>query len=105
MAEQVWTGRFDREVQNAFARFEERNEDAGVRFHERLCHELARLENFPRLMRVGRAGLRRLSIATTYFCVIYRSEPRGIVLHALIDLRQDPESIERIIREITEGLE
>ncbi|MBB5033850.1 hypothetical protein [Prosthecobacter vanneervenii] len=59
------------------------------------------LEVFPEIGPVVyRGNIRRVLVFRRHFGLFYVVEDRGIILHALLDLRQDPQSIMRRLRSI-----
>jgi hypothetical protein len=56
------------------------------------------LESLPELGPVVFGNrLRRVLVFNRLYGLFYVVEPRGVILHALLDLRQDPEQIQRRI--------
>ena len=105
MAELVWTGRFEADVQRIYEQLEERQPDAGDGFYRRLLFELQLLETFPQLgSSWNHTPVRRLLVERRRYAVLYTAESRGVLLHTLLDLHEDPIHLERIVRHITQGL-
>ena len=59
------------------------------------------LEAFPHIgPLVHRGKVRRVLVFNRFYGLFYVVENRGLILHALLDLRQDPESVMRRLRGI-----
>jgi plasmid stabilization system protein ParE len=88
----------DADVQAAYERRESLREGAG----ERLLRELDRcaglLARYPRIGRPHRGVHRKLLVPDHPYGVFYAVEPSRVVIVAVLDLRQDPEAIEKRLR-------
>ncbi|MBX7208569.1 MAG: type II toxin-antitoxin system RelE/ParE family toxin [Verrucomicrobiaceae bacterium] len=97
----VWTLGAEADVQRLYERLETWEEGTGDRFYEEVLSSVRLLEVFPRIGPVvHRGNVRRVLVSNRNYGLFYVSEPRGIVLHALFDLRQDPKAIMKRLREI-----
>jgi len=104
MVEILWTGRADADLQRLYERAEGHSEGAGDRLQEGLVHVLDLMQMFPERWRVvHRGGFRRALVSRT-IGLIYRVEARGIIVHAMFDLREDPRYAERLLDDLSRGL-
>jgi plasmid stabilization system protein ParE len=85
----------ERNLQEAYDWAEEHRQGRGDVFLQDLELRLEHLKRFPLLGRVYRGRYRRLLIPKYPFGVFYVAESNRIVIHAILDLRQDPEKIRR----------
>ena len=95
MAEIVWTLGATVDYQQLFSRFEEHRAGAGIRFTEEVEARLAMLAVFPHLGPVYEVPFRRLLVFGHEYGLFYTAEARGIIVHALLHNRQDPDAIRR----------
>lgn len=101
MTAAVWTLGAEADVQRLYERFETRDEGTGDRFYEEVLSSVRLLESFPHIGSVVHRGkVRRVLVFNRNYGLFYVSEPRGIILHALLDLRQNPKAIMKRLREI-----
>ena len=91
----VWTLGATVDYQQLFSRFEEHRAGAGSRFEEELEARLALLAVFPHMGREYEAPFRRLLVFGHEHGLFYTVEARGIIIHALLHNRQDPDAIRR----------
>jgi plasmid stabilization system protein ParE len=99
MAEIVWTLGATQDFQRVFAQFEEHRPDAGIRFTEEVGAKLLHLAAFPHMGPIYDPPFRRLLVFGREYGVYYVVEPRGIIIHALLDCRRSPESTRRRLRD------
>ena len=85
----------DADLQAAFNRFEDYREGFGVEFMHAVEAHLARASTFPLLAPVYLGKVRRQVMRGFPYGVFYEPHPTRILVVAILDLRQDPESIRR----------
>ncbi len=96
--------RADADFQRIYESREDYAEGLGDRLQNEVVQVLDLIQVFPAHWKVVHpSGLRRAIISST-FGLIYRIESRGIVLHAMFDLREDPRHLERFLDELSRGL-
>lgn len=101
MSSAVWTLGAETDVQTIYERLENWEEGAGDNFYASLLRSLMLLENFPDIGAVVfQRKVRRLLVVNRNYGLYYVHEARGVVLHALLDLRQDPRTIRKRISSI-----
>lgn len=98
MAEIVWKQGAEDDLLRIFAELEDRRADGGVRFVEQLDSTLLHLRNHPQMAPVFDWPMRRLVTGNSGYGLFYTVEPRGIIVHALVHLSQDPKAIRTKIR-------
>ena len=95
-AELVWTGGAERDLQEIYERmFDLAGEDAATKFMGSLDQSIGLLREFPEIAPVFVVPFRRLLVGKGPHGVFYSIQPRGVIIHAVQDLRQNPESILR----------
>lgn len=101
MKDVVWTLAAEADVQEIYERLELREEGFGDAFYADVLHVTRLLAQFPELgTSLNHRQLRRVLLHNRHYGLFYVSEARGVVLHALFDLRQRPAMIERRLRGI-----
>lgn len=65
----------------------------------RLGSVMRQLESFPESAPLRMLGFRRALVPGYVYGVYYQIEARGIMVHLIADLRQDPAWVQRILRE------
>jgi plasmid stabilization system protein ParE len=83
------------DVQAAYERRESFREGAGDHFLRELDRCAALLSRYPRIGRPHRGVYRKLLVPDNPYGVFYAVEPSRVVILAVLDLRQDPKTIER----------
>jgi plasmid stabilization system protein ParE len=78
-----------------YVRLEEARTGLGERFYRSLDLALGRLRNHPEMAPVYRGSYRRLVLRPFGFGIFYAIESDRVMVGAILDLRQNPESIER----------
>jgi plasmid stabilization system protein ParE len=97
----VWTLSAEADAQRLYEQQENGGEGAGDYFFEEVLSSVQLLEAFPEIGPVvHRGNIRRVLVFKRHFGLFYVVESRGIILHALLDLRQDPQSIMQRLRSI-----
>jgi plasmid stabilization system protein ParE len=83
------------DLQVAFGRYEDKVEGLGEEFLLTIDGSLTAIVQFPELAPVYHKTVRRLVVNRFPYGVFYAVEGRRIVVHAVLDLRQDPRSIRK----------
>ena len=96
--ELVLLARAEAEVLATQARMDEALEGLGERFNLRVEETLDQLIVFPQSGPVYAEPFRRILVRDFPFGIFYSIEGRRVVVQAVLDLRQDRESIERKLR-------
>ena len=94
MADVVWTYGASEDLQKIFEFLENGRSGAGVDFMMNTDARLQLVKLFPRMNRFYLPPFRKLRLMGN-FGLFYIIESRGIVVHAVADLRQDPSSLRR----------
>lgn len=95
-AELVWTGGAERDLQEIYEHmFDGAGEDLAAEFMQTVDKSVGLLREFPEIAPVFIAPIRRLLVGKGRHGVFYSIQPRGVIIHAVQDLRQNPESILR----------
>jgi hypothetical protein len=94
MSSVVWTSGIETDVQEVYERLETWEEGTGDTFYTSLLRSVTLLEAFPEIGKVvwGKR-VRRVLVFNRNYGLYYVSEARGLILHALVDLRQDDRTI------------
>ncbi len=87
------------DVQRIYNRLTNYRDGAGEEFLDRLGGIFRLLEAFPELGLPRQLGFRRILVPGHVYGVYYQIEARGVMVHAVADLRQDPAALEKILRE------
>jgi plasmid stabilization system protein ParE len=85
----------DLDIQAAFARYEDYQAGRGEVFLRHLDAALALLRQHPELAPVYEGTYRRMLVRDFPYGMFYQALPTRIVVVAVMDLRQDPQSIRR----------
>ena len=92
----VWTLGAEADLQSLYERMENWDEGAGDRFYEVVLASVRMLEAFPHIGPIVHRGkVRRVLVFNRHYGLFYVVENRGLILHALLDLRQDPQLVTR----------
>jgi plasmid stabilization system protein ParE len=83
----------ERDLQEAYNWDEEHRQGREKFFLQDVELRLEHLKRFPLIGRLYRGRYRRLLIPQYPFGIFYVAEANRIVIHAVLDLRQDPEKI------------
>ena len=101
MSEEVRTLGFELDVQSIYERLDLWEEGTGETFYSHVLKTIEVLLRNPLLGKVVFADrVRRILVYNRNYGLFYTVEPRGIVLHALLDLRTNPERIGHRLRQI-----
>jgi plasmid stabilization system protein ParE len=87
------------DVQRIYNRLTNYRDGSGEEFLDRLGGIFRLLEAFPELGRPRQLGFWRILVPGYVYGVYYQIEARGVMVHAVADLRQDPASLEKLLRE------
>lgn len=87
------------DVQRIYNRLTDYRDGAGEEFLDRLDGVVRLLESFPELGRPRAMGFRRILVPGHVYGVFYQIETKGVMVHAVADLRQDPAWLEKTLRE------
>lgn len=98
MPEIIWKGGAEQDLLTVFERLENRREGSGQQLLVDLDNTLSNLRRHPRMAPVYEEPVRRLVVGNSGLGLFYTVEARGIIVHALVHLSQDPEAIQRRIR-------
>ena len=98
MAEIVWKRGAEEDLVRIFAELEEMKEGGGDRFTRLLDGTLQTLRRHPQMAPVFERPMRRLVAGNSGYGLFYTVEVRGIIVHALLHLSQNPEAIRERIR-------
>jgi plasmid stabilization system protein ParE len=85
----------DHDIQTAFNRYEEFQEGRGEVFMRHLDAALTLLRQHPEMAPVYGGRYRRMLIRDFPYGIFYEVQPKRIVVAAIMDLRQNPETIRR----------
>ncbi len=91
--EAIWTTRAEADLLREFTRSEEALTDSGTQLLLAVEAAVNLLQLNPRMAPSYSGRYRRLVLRNRRFGIIYIVEPRGIIIHAICDLRQDRDSI------------
>src|SRR5687768_4173780 len=100
MPEVVWKQGAQEDLVRIFSQLDEAVAGSGERFVRKLDDTLQSLRNHPHLAPVFDPPVRRLVVGNSGYGLFYTVEPRGLIIHALIHLRQHPETIRARIRRL-----
>ncbi|HXM33059.1 MAG TPA: type II toxin-antitoxin system RelE/ParE family toxin [Chthoniobacterales bacterium] len=100
MPEVVWKQGAENDLLEIFSNLEEHEQGLGERLVERLDFTLAHLRQHPEMAPIFEPLVRRLVIGSTGFGLFYSVESRGIIVHALVHLARNPETIRARVRRL-----
>ena len=97
----VWTLSADLDLQVIYERLDIHKPGIGDQFFEAVLEKTRQLQMFPRIGPVVHRGfIRRVLVFERCYGLFYSVESRGIILHAILDLRRNPEHIEQRLAQI-----
>ena len=97
----VWTLAADLDLQVIYERLDTHKSGIGDLFFEAVLEKTRQLQIFPRIGSVVHRGfIRRVLVFERWYGLFYSVESRGIILHAVLDLRRNPEHIEQRLGQI-----
>lgn len=85
----------DLDIQAAFERYEDYQSGRGEVFMHQLEAALTLLRQHPEMAPVYAGSYRRMLIRDFPYGVFYEAQPTRLVIAAIMDLRQDPQTIRR----------
>jgi plasmid stabilization system protein ParE len=100
MPEIIWKQGAENDLLQVFAELEDRREGAGERFVQKLDFTLENLRVHPEIAPLFENPMRRLVIGASGYGLFYSVEARGIIVHALLHLSKNPETIREKIRRL-----
>ena len=100
MPEIVWKQGAENDLFHIFGDLENHSQGSGERFVQRLDFTLENLRIHPEIAPLFEEPMRRLVIGSTGYGLFYSVEARGIIVHALIHLSKNPETIREKIRRL-----
>ena len=98
MSELVFLFSADADIQTAYEFYEAYQEGRGEVFMRHLDVALGRVRAFPEMATPFHKAHRRLLVHGFPYGIFYTIEGRRIIIAAVMDLRQDPETIRRRLR-------
>lgn len=100
MRDVVWTRAAEADLQAAYEEIEETFEGGGEGFLLLIDASIQLLREFPEMAPHFMGPFRRLVIKNGRHGLFYAIEDRGVILHALADLRKNPEELKRRFRKL-----
>jgi plasmid stabilization system protein ParE len=100
MPEIIWKQGAENDLFQIFANLEGFSEGTGERLVRKLDSTLENLKVHPEIAPPFEGPVRRLVIGSSGYGLFYSVETRGIIVHALIHLSQNPETIREKIRRL-----
>ena len=100
MREIVWTRGAEADLQSAYNEAEESSAGSGESFLGLIDASIELLKQFPEMAPAFEGPFRRLVIKDGRHGIFYTIELRGIVLHAVADLRRKPDDLRRRFRKL-----
>lgn len=95
MTELILLLQADLDIQGAFNRYEEFQQGRGEVFMRQLDAALTLLRQHPEIAPPYSGPYRRMLLRDFPYGIFYQVQPRRIVVAAVMDLRQDPDTIRR----------
>ena len=100
MPEIIWKQGAENDLLQIFADLEDYSEGAGERLVRKLDLTIENLKIHPEIAPIFESPVRRLVIGSSGYGLFYSVETRGIIVHALIHLSKNPETIREKIRRL-----
>jgi len=100
MPEIIWKQGAENDLFQIFSNLEDFSEGTGERLVRKLDSTLENLKIHPGIAPPFEGPVRRLVIGSSGYGLFYSVETRGIIVHALIHLSQNPETIREKIRRL-----
>lgn len=100
MVEIIWKRGAEEDLLRTFDDLEQLREGTGERFTLKLDVTLQNLKVQPEMAPMFQQPMRRLVVGSSGYGLFYTVENRGIIIHALIHLSRNPESIREKIRKL-----
>jgi plasmid stabilization system protein ParE len=104
MRDIVWTRGAEADLQEVYDDLEAFREGAGENFFSLIDASVELLRQFPEMAAIFEAPLRRLLLNDGRYGLFYVIEDRGIILHAVADLRRNPDELRRRFRKLVRGV-
>lgn len=101
--ELVWTRAAESDLQTIFESLDEAEDGRGERFLRLVDDALELLRHFPEMAPMYDKPFRRLLISSRIHGIFYCIEDRGILIHAVADLRRDPRELKDRFRRAIGG--
>jgi plasmid stabilization system protein ParE len=90
----VWTLASDLDLQAIYERLDDPRPGSGDLFFEAVLEKTRQLRMFPQIGPIVHRGfIRRVLVFKSHYGLFYTVESCGIILHAILDLRRNPEHI------------
>lgn len=94
MREVIWLQLAEARLQELFGHLEDSAENSGVELLTEIDRSLEHARRFPEAYREVLPGFHRIVVGSKrQFGIFYSIELRGIIIHTIENLRQDPERI------------
>jgi plasmid stabilization system protein ParE len=100
MPEIIWKQGAENDLLQIFADLEDYSEGAGERLVRKLDLTLENLKIHSEIAPIFESPVRRLVIGSSGYGLFYSVETRGVIVHALIHLSKNPETIREKIRRL-----
>jgi plasmid stabilization system protein ParE len=100
MREVVWTRGAEADLLDLYQRLDETNSESALRLLQLIDAAVELLRQFPEMARMYDSPVRRLVIRDGRHGLFYTVEARGVILHAVADLRGNPEELKRRFRRL-----
>jgi plasmid stabilization system protein ParE len=100
MREVVWTRGAEADLLDLYQRLDETNSESALRLLQLIDAAVELLRQFPEMARMYDSPVRRLVIRDGRHGLFYTVEARGVILHAVADLRDNPEDLKRRFRRL-----
>ena len=99
MSDLVWTLGAEADVQGIYQRLESWEEGLGDHFYREILSSVKILQVYPRIGPIIHdSNIRRVLVFNRNYGLYYTEEKRGVILHALLDLRQNPDDIRKRLK-------
>ncbi len=85
----------DHDIQTAFERYENHQAGRGDLFLRQVDAALTLMRHHPEIARIYGGSYRRMLIRDFPYGIFYEVQPTRIIVAAIMDLRQNPRSIQR----------
>jgi plasmid stabilization system protein ParE len=95
MTELILLLQADLDIQTAFGRYEEYQAGRGEVFMRQLDAAFMLLREHPEIAPVYKGPYRRMLLRNFPYGIFYQAQPKRIVIAAILDLRQNPASLQR----------
>jgi plasmid stabilization system protein ParE len=89
------------DLQQIYSLHEDRSDAAARRVTKLVREALVQLSLFPESGRIYHGRFRRLVVPKTPYVLFYRVDPLRVAVAAVLDMRQDPQSIIARLRSLT----